>query len=37
MKELIIQAQNGAVLKEYKNEDIYILECDSNTKYLLEC
>lgn len=26
MKELIIQAQNGAVLKEYKNEDIYILD-----------
>ena len=26
MKELIIQAQNGSVLKSYKNEDIYILD-----------
>lgn len=26
MKELIIQAQNGSVLKSYKNEDVYILD-----------
>ena len=26
MKELIIQAQNGSILKSYKNEDIYILD-----------
>ncbi len=26
MKKLVIQSQNGSVLKEYRNEDIYILD-----------